>query len=95
MAKVIGRQKAKGRTGNEDDGKGDPAGDCAGSTRGEGERNRQGKGATEEAEEGERRGRGGGRRKEASARASQAFPLNAKGPAGAQRGPTERRVGAP
>ena len=40
MVKVRSRKQTKGRTGKEDDGEGDPAGDCARSTRGRGERNR-------------------------------------------------------
>ena len=94
VSKVRGRKKAKGRKGKEDDGEGDPAGDCAGSTRGEEKgigrkRGRSWGGVEAEGGEGGE-GRGGG-----LSEGITGLPLNAKGPAGAQHGPTERRVGAP
>ena len=93
MAKVRGRKQTKGRTGKEDNGEGDHAGDCAGSTREEekGIGRKRGRSWGVEAEGGEGgEGRGGG-----LSEGITGLPLNAKGPAGAQRGPTERRVGAP
>ena len=95
VSKVRSRKKAKGRKGKEDDGEGDPAGDCAGSTRGEEKgigRNWERRWGTKEVE-GEEEGKEGWRRPQRGHH--RPIPLNAKGPAGAQHGPTERRVGAP
>ena len=85
MVKVRCRKQTKGRTGKEDDGEGDRAEDCAGSTRGEEKgigRKRERAWGTLEAEGGEE-GREGG-----LSEGITGLPLNAKEPA-------ERRVGAP